>query len=167
MTRKVFLGLVVACGLAVGVAAQTADQKKPAATGDAIVFSGCIERDSIGPTGTGTPGNPAGNPALTQGAFKLTHADQKSGAKSAESGKDVRLLTKAKDVDLSKHIGHKVELTGTFSTSASQGGTGTGGAALNPRAGVNNPNSSTTTDAMRRLFEVTALKMVAANCDAK
>ena len=169
MTRTVFSGLAIACALAVSVAAQTADQKRvadAAAAGAAIMFRGGIERDWAGPTGSGTAGNPAGNPTTTQGAFKLVKAEQKSGAPSGEAGKDVRMLAKGKDVDFSKHVGHRVEVTGAFTTTSSQGGTGTGGAALNPRAGVNNPNSSTSTDAMRRLFEVTALKMVSA-CDAK
>jgi hypothetical protein len=169
MTRNVFSGLAIACALAVSVAAQTADQKKvadAAMASGAIMFSGCVERDSAGPSGTGVAGNPAGNPNTTQGAFKLVKAEQKSGPKTAEEGKDVRMLAKGKDVDFSKHVGHRVEVTGAFSTTASQGGSGTGGTPVNPRAGVNNPNSSTSTDAMRKLFEVTALKMVSA-CDAK
>jgi len=169
MTRTVFSGLAIACALAVSVAAQTADQKKvadAANAGAAIMFSGCIERDSAGPTGSGVAGNPAGNPNTTQGAFKLVKAEQKSGPKGNEEGKDVRMLAKGKDVDFSKHVGHRVEVTGAFSTSTSQGGSGTGGTPVNPRSGSDNPNSSTAKDAMRRLFEVTALKMVSA-CDAK
>ena len=82
MTRNVFSGLAIACALAVSVAAQTADQKKvadAAMAGSAIIFSGCVERDSAGPTGAGVAGNPAGNPNTTQGAFKLVKAEQKSG----------------------------------------------------------------------------------------
>ena len=167
MTRNVFSGLAIACALAVSVAAQTAGQKPAdAAAGAAIMFSGCIERESAGPTGSGVAGNPAGNPNATQGAFKLVKAEQKSGPATNEPGKDVRMLAKGKDVDFSKHVGHRVEVTGAFSTTASTGGAGSGGTPVNPRSGSDNPNTSTSREAMRRMFEVTALKMVSA-CDAK
>jgi hypothetical protein len=165
MKREISLGIAIACALAIGVAAQQA----PASSAPAqdVSFSGCVERDSAGPSGSGAMGNPAGNPATTQGAFKLTKATQVTGPKTNEEGKDVRMLGKGKDVDLSKHVGHKVEVMGAFATGTSSGGMGTGGTPTNPRSGADNPNSSASKDTMRRIFEVTALKMIAAKCDTQ
>ena len=189
MKRQMFSGVVMAGLLAVGAAAQSQDTAKKDAqanVGTPVVFAGCIERDSAGPTGSGTMGNAAANPVTTQNALKLTHVAWKSGPKPAErpeSGdkdkeKDVRLITQDKSVDLTKHIGHQVEVTGAWSNSpetagtvgvggSGQGGSGTGGTAMNPRSGASAPGSSGPRDAMRYLLVVSSLKMVAATCDAK
>ncbi len=189
MKRQMFSGVVIAGLLAVGAAAQSQDQAKkdaPANVGTPVTFAGCIERDSAGPTGSGTMGNAAANPVTTQNALKLTHVEWKSGPKPAEkpeSGdkskeKDVRLITQDKSVDLTKHIGHKVEVSGAWSNApdtagtvgiggSGQGGSGTGGTAMNPRSGANAPGSSGPRDAMRYLLVVSSMKMIAETCDAK
>jgi hypothetical protein len=188
MRRQTLSGVVMAGLLAVGVAAQSQDAAKKevqGAGGTPVTFAGCIERDSAGPTGSGTMGNAAANPVTTQNAIKLTHAEWKSGPKLAEKSesgeskdKDVRLIAQDKNVDLTKHIGHKVEVSGAWSNSpdtmgtvgaggSGQGGSGTGGTAMNPRSGASAPGSSGPRDAMRHLLVVSSLKMVAASCDAK
>ena len=175
--------------LAVGVAAQSQDTAKKdaqATVGTPVTFAGCIERDSAGPTGSGTMGNPAANPVTTQNALKLTDVEWKSGPKPAEkpeSGskdkdKDVRLIAQDKNVDLTKHVKHQVEVTGHWSNSpdtagtvgvggSGQGGSGTGGTAMNPRSGASAPGSSGPRDAMRYLLVVSSVKMIAETCDAK
>ena len=188
MKGQLFSGAMIASVLAVGVAAQSQDTAKKDAqanVGTPVVFAGCIERDSAGPTGSGTMGNAAANPVTTQNALKLTHVEWKSGPKPAErpedaskKEKDVRVITQDKSVELTKHIGHKVEVSGNWSNSpdtagtvgvggSGQGGTGTGGTAINPRSGANAPGSSGPRDAMRYLFVVSSLKMISATCDAK
>lgn len=185
MRRQMFSGVVMASLLAIGVAAQSQDAAKKEIQGTPVTFAGCIERDSAGPTGSGTMGNAAANPVTTQNALKLTHAEWKSGPKLAEKSeggdskdKDVRLIMQDKNVDLTKHIGQKVEVTGAWSNSpdtmgtvgvggTGQGGSGTGGTAINPRSGASAPGSSGPRDAMRHLLVVSSVKMVAATCDAK
>jgi hypothetical protein len=171
MTRKLLPALALAMTATVSIAAQT-----PATQTTGVTFGGCLERDSAGPTGTAPQGNAAANPATTQGAYKLVKVEPKdAGATAAAktndatdaSGKvrDIRVLVEqGAKVDIDRHIGHKVELTGNF-TSASPGG-GTGGASVNPRAGSGQRGSADPRDAMRKIFMVTSLKMISA-CDAK
>src|SRR5690349_2631988 len=129
MTRNVLTGLTLACACAVGTAAQSQTPATSQAAGQPVVFAGCVERDSAGPTGSGSIGNPAGNPVTTQNALKLTHVDWMAATRppdrkgEKDEGKDVRLLAKDKDLDLHKQIGEKVEVTGLWSNSPDTQGT--------------------------------------------
>lgn len=189
MTRQMLSAFAIACAVTVAVAAQTpSTSQTPPTPAAGVTFSGCIERDSAGPTGTGTLGNAAANPATLQGAFKLVKVEAKDAAAAASAKsssqtdtndkvRDIRVLA-APDakVNLAQHVGHKVELTGGFSNSpettgtgvagSGQGGSGTGGTALNPRSGTGERASTDPREAMRKMFSVTALKMISA-CDAK
>jgi hypothetical protein len=183
MTRSVVSSVAIAIALGAGLVAQ--DQQPPAAS--PVTIAGCVERWSAGATGSGTLGSAAGNPATTQGAFKLSKIEIKSGGlgdskdREKPGAKDVRIMTKDDKIDLSKHVGHKVEVMGRWSNSedtmgtggsgTGQGGSGTGGTAtgsnrgnagaggraiLNPANGELNP-----------VLMVTDLKMVASSCDGK
>src|SRR6187402_2117356 len=129
MTRTVISGVAVAFALGVSMVAQ---EQRPAGPG-IVTMAGCVERWSAGASGSGTMGSAAANPATAQGAFKLSKVEMKAGAvgeptaKKDAGSKDVRLMTHEKDIDLSKHVGHKVEVSGGWSNSTDTMGTGVGG----------------------------------------
>lgn len=180
MTRTVVSSLAIALALGAGIAAQAQDQRPPASSPVTIV--GCVERWSAGATGSGTLGSAAGNPATIQGAFKLSKIEFKSGGlpeprdREKPGSKDVRVMTKDEKIDLSKHVGHRVELMGNWSNSpdatgtgvsgSGQGGSGTGGTATGSnrsgRATINPANGE-----LNPVLMVTDLKMVASSCDGK
>lgn len=174
MNRKnVSIGLILAFGLATGVAAQQSTpkptppakstQSKPTQTkttaNGPTKLTGCIER---GPAATGTstvtpPGTPPPPPM-----YKLTRFDS-TALKSAMSNPDTKTsadistvteigLRADKKIDLAEHIDHKVELTGKIVTDKS--GSKASGRAATETAGIH----------VSPIFQVTSVKMVAATC---
>jgi len=168
--KNVSIGLILALGLATGVAAQqsTAKQtpapkstetkaKKPA-TG-AAKLTGCIER---GPAATGNstvtpPGNPPPPPM-----YKLTHVDS-TALKDALSNPDTKTsadispsteigLRADSKINLSEHVDHKVELTGKMVSGKAE--TKSTGGATAQTAGIN----------ISHVFQVTSVKMLASTC---
>ena len=173
MTRKLISALTFAACAAVTVTAQT-PAAAPQATG--VTFGGCLERDSAGATGTAPVGEAAANPAAAQGAYKLVKVEAKDAgaAAAAKAGdatdannkiRDIRvMLDRDSKIEIARHVGHKIELTGNFS--AASPGSGSGGSAVNPRAGSGQRPAADPRDPMRKIFVVTGLKMISA-CDAK
>ncbi len=178
MTRTVVSGVAAILALGAGLAAQ--DQRAPASS--PVTITGCVERWSAGASGSGTLGSAAGNSATTQGAFKLSKIEFKTGGlpesreREKPGTKDVRVMTKDEKIDLSKHVGHKVELMGSWSNSpdttgtgvsgSGPGGSGTGGTAT----GSNRSGRATISPAngeLNPVLMVTDLKMVAASCDGQ
>lgn len=169
--KNVSIGLILAFGLATGVAAQQStpkptpaakstqtETKKTTANGP-TKLTGCIER---GPAATGTstvtpPGTPPPPPM-----YKLTHFDS-TALKSAMSNPDTKTsadvatateigLRADKSLNLAEHIDHKVELTGKIVTDKS--GSKASGRAATETAGIH----------VSPIFQVTSVKMVAATC---
>ena len=119
-------GTLVAIALTATVAAQqpppAAQQPPPASapaaradSSDKVVVTGCIQRGIQSPVGTtGAPGAPA---AADAAKFILTKASPASDATATP--KTYRL--DADDSQLTAHVGHKVEVTGTVDAKPAPG----------------------------------------------
>jgi hypothetical protein len=103
-------------------AAASSDQKP-------MTVTGCLKRWSASTMGSGTPATPeAGAPTAAAGAdaqYVLTDVDEvsrKPGSTETPSGTPHAMyLVKAKDasVNLTRHVNHKVQVTGTVSSDSS------------------------------------------------
>lgn len=166
--RNLSLGIMLATGLAAGLAAQSAPQQPPppqssqsTSKAPEIKLTGCLTRGQVvnGGSTAVPPGTPAPPPL-----YKLTQVDPQTlrGAMADEAKRDTGTppateigLRADSKVNLSEHIDHKVELTGkvvagksdTKSAMSRDTGTAmTGGIAEVPE------------------FQVTSLRMVASSC---
>ena len=204
MKAVVLTTVAIASCLYMAAEAQTPSStaSQSARSTDAVVLQGCVERDS----------SPA---ASTASAFKLTKVekgDDKSapsstagaagsaataGAASASAAmkleKEYKLEASSSSVDLSQHVSHKVEITGTMagaaatrsgsmsgagasSSTASGGATSTGSTPSTPSttpgaSGGSSASSSASTASAARAgsadtptLRVTSLRMISASC---
>ena len=100
----------------------------------------------------------------TAGTFELTNIKGKGSMASSESaaspssssGKTVKLVAAA-GTDLSQHVGHQVEVTGSFSASSSS--------SASPSAAAPSASASSSSSGDKE-FNVTDVKMVSATCSA-
>ena len=124
----------VACAVAIGVAAQTANppqtpppsssQTKSMDNKDKVTVTGCVQRaDTAAPTGT------SGSTAAASSASKFILANAKSESSgssatagtsgSASSATATSYKLDADDAKLTPHVGHKVEISGTVEPASS------------------------------------------------
>jgi hypothetical protein len=176
MKKSVWSGICAAmvCTLAIAVAAQTTPpptQTPSSSSANKVTITGCIERASS-PTGTpgstGTSGSasagetkfvlntqPAGSGAAgTSGTGTSTSGTSSSSSPSASSSasaKSYRL--DADDSQLTPHVGHKVEITGTVE----------GGASTSSTTSSSSSASSSSTATAPKL-KVDSVKMIASSC---
>ena len=134
MTMRMICSMTIAAMAAMGPVVSAQDKMaKPMAMGKEKSYTGCIEAGAM------------------DGTFKLSHAAAemamgKDAMKKDAMGKDsmgMSMALASKTVDLSKHVGHKVTVTGA------------------------DDKMAMAKDAMGKDmhgFSVTALKMVAASC---
>ena len=125
---------------------QSADQSsKSDKAGKSSKLTGCIQS-----------GTTAGTYELTNIKGKGSMADSSSASSSSSSGKTVKLVAAA-GVDLSQHVGHQVEVTGSM-------GTGASASAEAPSASA--PAGAASASSGSKDFNVTDVKMVSATCSA-
>ena len=123
------------------------DVQRPTATyapgitligGPDVTLTGCVARGTVADT--------------------YTLAETKKEAAAPEAAALPALVTlKGTDVDISKHVGHQVTVTGSYASPDATVGT----------AGTEKPVAPATTDAKKdtaKTFTVKSLKMVAASC---
>lgn len=132
--------LAVYCGLVVSmaiVAAQTTPPTTSSASSttspQTITVTGCVTPDTMATPGTGSP------------RFILSSIEPQGGARSRSTVTGYTLMPAA-DVNLSTHLNHKVQITGTVDT-----------------ATTSTPSSPNTSSAMPA-FRVTSVKMVSSTC---
>lgn len=163
------VGLALAAQTAVGTGTlpESGMQARPAAT---VTVTGCLHRvDKTGHyTLTNASTQASGGDMLD--ALKFTPTESSKGAAHAATGtewvksKDVALVAHAASVRLDQHVGHQVEVTGSFEHVAmmgtrammdppAAGTTGTADAAATPQG-------TTGTSAL----DVTSLRMIAKTC---
>ena len=139
---------LVALAATVSVAATGASQDKlpdaqrPAATMDAgTMLTGCVARGTAADT--------------------FTLAEAKKGAPvAADASTPAPLVTLAgTEVDLSKHVGHSVTLTGSYATDAAVGTSGT-----EKPATPATPAATEDSKKAAKTFTVKSLKMVSPTC---
>jgi hypothetical protein len=154
MTRKIAGTCIAAMfGFALTASAQTppADPQQPPSMAQPAPADKSMSSKEKKMTGCVQSGTEAGSFELTnvKGKSDKMGTDPASAAQSAApaAARSVKLMA-GPDIDLSTHVGHTVELTGSWSASA-------GGAMAEP--------SSPTAHA-KGAFNVTKVKMVAATC---
>ena len=107
---------LVAIALTATVAAQQPPAPAPPSSSDKVVVTGCIQRGIQSPIGT--TGAAGAVPAAADASkFILTKASPASDATA--SPKTYRL--DAEDSQLTAHVGHKVEVTGTLDAKPAPG----------------------------------------------
>jgi hypothetical protein len=128
---------------------QSADQSSHAdKAGKSTKLTGCVQAGTT--AGTFELTNIKGKGSMASSADSASASS--AGASASSSGKTVKLVAAA-GVDLSQHVGHQVEVTGSLGMGAS--------ASASPSASA--PSASASTD---KEFNVTDVKMVSATCSA-
>jgi len=146
--------LALYCGLVVSMAVVAAQTPPPATSGassnpspQTITVTGCVTPDTMGTQSTDSPRFVLSS-IEPQGTAATPSA---SAARSTVTG---YTLKPAADVNLSAHLNHKVQITGTVDTATSSSATSTP---------PSSSSASSTQSAMPSL-RVTAVKMVSATC---
>jgi hypothetical protein len=168
MKRQIGLATATAAFLAASLAAQTppptsaqSPQSRPNASPDSVTVTGCVQAPSTS-SATSSPAGAAATPSYiladaTIGSDRPTSTGTSGTAATApgsSSSMKPSYTLDGSDSDLKKHVGHKVEVTGTID-SASAG---------------NRPTSTTGTAAQASnapRLKVASIKMIAADCSAK
>jgi len=112
-------------------------QRSSAVAPEGTTITGCVAR------GTGAE------------TYTLTEAKKNTSATATPGAPAAPLTLAAKDVDLSKHVGHSVELTGSWATAAD---------APIGTAGTERPATADASKMAAKTFTVKSVKMVASSC---
>ena len=159
--KRTILATCLAGACAVALSAQTPTQQPPSpnptgttgatasqdpsqagsqrSKGSPVTLSGCLKAGDT--AGTFTLTKVKGMPGGTAGTTGETAAGGATAGASSSSAAEVNLTASASDVDLSKHVGHQIEVTGTI-----------------------DPDRKVSDDAPD--FHAVSMKMVAATCSA-
>lgn len=149
MTKTMVTAAAATIAMAVGSAAATASQdripelQRPGAmNATGITLTGCVAR--------GTAND----------SYTLAEENKAAAAATAPEVATARELVAlaGTDVDMSKHVGHKVAITGTYASTEGVAGT----------AGLETAATTATIDSSKKaakIFTVKSLKMVAAFCE--
>jgi hypothetical protein len=147
------------CVLGVNTTAQA--QQTPAADKTKTELSGCLQSSRADTTNADPKGiiytlDVAEAASTTTPAASTTGTSAQSGAARAAAVAKTRYsLTPEASVDLTKHVGHHVQLTGVLLPPAAGGSAATATAATGAKP---------LPGAAHRMFRVTGLKMIAAKC---
>jgi hypothetical protein len=128
---------------------QSADTSSHDKMGKSTKLTGCVQSGTT--AGTFELTNIKGKGSMASSA----DAASSSASSSSSSSKTVKLVAAA-GVDLSQHVGHQVEVTGSL-------GAGASASATAPSASSPSASASTSSD---KEFNVTDVKMVSATCSA-
>jgi hypothetical protein len=179
--KRVLFATCIAAACAVGLSAQqttTAQSGRQGRMGGPMTLTGCVKAGETSGTymltniQRGDTGMGSGSTTTTAGAATTTAGGSGMG-QGMGRGMNQIMLNASGDVDLSAHVGHKVEVTGTMS-----GGRGrmAGGAATTTESGGSSAAGGSTTAGAAtttagqgggrgmRTMSVTSLKMVSADC---
>ncbi len=180
MTRKIAVTCFAALfGFALSAAAQSqpttpqtppsTPQTAPTSPYPSSQSSSMEKSDKAGKnkiTGCVQSGTTAGTYELTNikkgGGHDSASASESSASSSSSSSKSVKLVAAA-GVDLSQHVGHQVEVTGSWSPSSSSSSSATSSSSSSTTPPASASSSSMGGD---KEFNVTDVKMVSATCSA-
>src|SRR5205814_4326580 len=173
MTGSLGFAAGIVCTVAIAVAAQTTppSSQTPSSSADKVTVTGCIERSSASPSSTpgttGTSGttsspssssssskfilntSPAGSGAA--GTSGTTSTSSTPSASASASAKSYQL--DADDSQLTPHVGHKVEITGTVEGGSSSSRTSTSSTGATASSSVSQPK-----------LKVDSVRMIASSC---
>jgi hypothetical protein len=186
--KRVFLAACLASACAVGLSAEqtpsttTAQSERQGRMGGPMTLTGCVKAGDTSGTymltniqrndaGMGSGATTTGGATTTAGGATTTGGGSGMGQGMGRGMGQVMLNASGSDVDLSAHVGHKVEVTGTMS-----GGRGrmAGGAATTTGEAAGSTTTSgaagaTTTAGQgggrgMRSMAVTSVKMISSDC---
>jgi len=186
--KRVFLATCIAAACAVGLSAQqtgsstAAQSGRQGRMGGPMTLTGCVKAGETSGTymltnvQRGDMGMGSGSTTTTAGAATTTAGGSSMGQGMGQGmgrGMNQIMLNASGDVDLSAHVGHKVEVTGTMS-----GGRGrmAGGAATTTESGGSSAAGGSTTGGAAtttagqgggrgmRTMSVTSVKMISTEC---
>lgn len=186
---RVFMATCIAAACAVGLSAQqtgtstTAQSGRQGRMGGPMTLTGCVKAGDT--TGTymltniqrSDMGMGSGSTTTTSGAATTTAGSsgmgQGMGRGMGRGMMNEIMLNAGGDVDLSAHVGHKVEVTGTMSGGRGRMGGGaatTGGSGATTTSGSSTAGGAATTTAGQgggrgmRSMTVTSVKMISTDC---
>lgn len=181
--RRVFMATCIAAACAVGLSAQqtgtstTAQSGRQGRMGGPMTLTGCVKAGDTSGTymltnvQRGDMGMGSGSATTTAGAATTTAGGSGMG-QGMGRGMNQITLNATGDVDLSAHVGHKVEVTGTMSGGRGRmagGATTTTESGGSTTAGSSAAGGATTTAGQgggrgMRTMSVTSLKMISTDC---
>jgi len=136
---------------------QSADQSsKSDKAGKSSKLTGCVQSGTT--AGTFELTNIKGKSAMADSSASSSSSSSPSASPSASSGKTVKLVAAA-GVDLSQHVGHQVEVNGSWSPASASASASTPSSASAPAASASASGGD-------KEFNVTDVKMVSATCSA-
>jgi hypothetical protein len=178
MKRQVLTAVCAAVAMTIGLAAQdpaSSASRDQSASKDAnaITLTGCLAKgDSLGATGTSGSTSPART--TTSAQFVLNNAKMGSAASTtaatpggttaggttagAAGTSGASYILDGTESELTRHVGHKVEITGTLDKSASSPSSSAPATTTPPAAGSPSMASA------QQHVKVTAIKMVSSSC---
>jgi hypothetical protein len=177
--KRVLFATCIAAACAVGLSAQqTTTAQSGRRMGGPMTLTGCVKAGETSGTymltniQRGDTGMGSGSTTTTAGAATTTASGSGMG-QGMGRGMSQIMLNASGDVDLSAHVGHKVEVTGTMS--GGRGRMGGGAATTTESGGSSAAGGSTTAGAATttagqgggrgmRTMSVTSLKMVSTDC---
>ena len=160
MNRKMWVvAFVVVAFTGATLAAQTSGTPSSQSSSGTITLTGCLQKGSAsggttGTSGTGATSGTGSSSSSSGGQFVLTNAQMGSGSSSrstsgtsgagspsssASSGS--RYILDGQESELTKHVGEKVEITGTLA-SGSSSSSGTSSSATSGTSTSSMPSSS-------------------------
>jgi hypothetical protein len=190
--------LAIAVAAVVGTAAQTTSTADPRASSlsqsqsiDTITVTGCLQNGagpSAGATGSSSAAEARGggymlanaSPTASGGASgtaATSAGSTSSGTTSSNAGASYML--EGNDSDLQKHVGHRVEITGTLDSRANGGASSTGstssgtsGTTSATGSGTGTGSSTSAGSAMAsnggaQPLRVSAVRMIASDCSTR
>ena len=147
------MALLVICASGVSLGAQVSKEQATAKTGATQALSGCLQSSRADTTTADPKGVIYTLDVAESPAAPATGATAgSSSARAAAVAKTRYSLSADPSMDLSKHVGHHVQLTGRLQPPPGKDQASTG-AGAKPLPG-----------AAHRMFQVTGLKMIAAKC---
>lgn len=162
------IGLLGAIGLAAPAVAAPPQQAGTDTSKAGVVASftatGCLEPAVTAPIAS--PEASEDRPAGVK--FMLTKVDRQPGASASADAdrREVRyLLLSGPELDLSRHVNHKVTVTGTIAPQPTEGASAADRAADPTTRETNLPKGAESSAFHYNLVEVSSLKMVATSCD--
>ena len=171
--------MTLAAAWVVGVAAQTPDtqssaQRRPNET---ITVTGCLQDRTSSPTSTAGSTTTGGNYILANATMASEKSSTTTGttgtttppttsetpSPSRSAGMNTSYVLDGQDSDLKKHVGHRIEVTGTLDANASNRPSGAA-----PTTGTTATGTTSTSGAHpASQIKVSSVRMISADCSAK
>jgi hypothetical protein len=179
MNRQMwFVAFVAVAFTGATLAAQTSGTPSSQSSSGTITLTGCLQKGSAsggttGTSGTGSTASTSGtssSSSSSSGQFVLTNAQMGSGSSSRSSSSGTstsgtsgaasgsRYILEGQESELTKHVGEKVEITGTLASGSSSSSSPSAGTSSTGTSSSSMPSSS------GQKVQVKSVTTVASSC---